>query len=819
MTQTSTISTLGDATRVSSVGVAAPAGGAQPGAGDRARQVEAVLGQLSGLPTLSTIAARVMSLSSTDDANFDEIIQLIEADPSLSARMLSMCRRADVAAARSITTVRRAVVHLGLEAVQSAVLSVEIYEVMGQAAISREKREAMTTDASGAIGFDRVGFWRRAVGVACAAEELARQHKKLKVKPDEAFTAGLVSDLGKLALDWALPKSYRKCVELAHVRGWELSQAERQVLGVDHHLAGKRLGEMWSLPHVMQDSMWLGGQAISALPNVAHRLTIALVTLASALCRRLHIGWSGSSDTPPTLAPLCAELDLEESQVMAIAPGLHKAIATRCAELGLEAAAPETLVVESIASANRQLTRLHELCQQRVQHGRTGQKIIESIASFTASTAGATGKRADEVVLQIARSFTAIARWANTPASFCAVITQSREGEPWRLWQYEPARDALIAPAPDVSAPSNASAPQTANVPAPTRAVDSLENVLRPGSLGGTMSLMNWLRENIAGSSSAGPDVRTLSVLPMSLAPGSSAAIVHDSTLPESVLSGPSREALLNTWARTLAAALQAEGSRRLSEELAQAARRLSEAQAQLTEAESMARLGELAAGAAHEMNNPLTVISGRAQVLAQRTVDTKDRADAQQIAAAALRLSDLVTSMHLIARPPTPNRQPIALGELISTLARQIRSAGAGAKEPPAIRVEASGVRHKAMLDPKLFARALGEVLANALQSEPKTGVTIRASVDELDGRLLIEVRDDGLGLSDHALKHAFDPFFSEKKAGRRSGLGLPIARSIIQLHGGEMWMTSEQGVGTSVFLALKGWKEEPEGADRAAA
>ncbi|MBL0869929.1 MAG: HDOD domain-containing protein [Phycisphaerales bacterium] len=816
MTQTSTMSTPGEVARTP----AAPAAAASSlEAGERSRQVEAVLGQLSGLPTLSAIAARVMSLSSTDDANFDEIIQLIEADPSLSARMLSMCRRADVAAARSITTVRRAVVHLGLEAVQSAVLSVEIYEVLGQAAVAREKRGPIAAEATGPVGFDRVGFWRRAVGVACAAEELARQHKALKVKPDEAFTAGLVSDLGKLALDWALPKSYRKCVELAHVRGWEISQAERQVLGVDHHLAGKRLGELWSLPHVMQDSMWLGGQAISALPNVAHRLTIALVTVASALCRRLHIGWSGSADTPPTLAPLCAEIGLEEQQVMAIAPGLHKAIAARCAELGLDPAAPEALVVESIASANRQLTRLHELCQQRVQHGRTGQKIIESIASFTAATAGPAGKRTDEVVCQIARSFTAIARWANAPATFCAVISQSREGEPWRLWQYEPARDALISPAADSTPQAPASEQPSAGSPSPARAVDSLENALRPGSLGGTMSLMNWLRENMAGSSAVGPDVRTLTVLPMTLAPGSSAAIVHDSLLPESVLSGASRDALLNTWARTLASALQAEGSRRLSEELAHAARRLSEAQAQLTEAESMARLGELAAGAAHEMNNPLTVISGRAQVLAQRTIDAKDRADAQQISAAAARLSDLVTSMHLIARPPAPNRQGIAVGELISTLARQIRNAGGGGKEPPAIRVEASAVRQRAMLDPKLFARALGEVLANALQSEPKTGVTIRATVDELDGRLLIEVRDDGQGMSDHALKHAFDPFFSEKKAGRRSGLGLPIARSIVQLHGGDMWMTSEQGVGTSVFLALKGWREESEGADRAAA
>ena len=88
--------------------------------------------------------------------------------------------------------------------------------------------------------------------------------------------------------------------------------------------------------------------------------------------------------------------------------------------------------------------------------------------------------------------------------------------------------------------------------------------------------------------------------------------------------------------------------------------------------------------------------------------------------------------------------------------------------------------------VDRDLLSRAISEPIVNAVLSNPSGLVTISIESAGVDGRVLIRIVDTGPGLSQRALNHAFDPFFSELKAGRRPGLGLARARSVIELHGG---------------------------------
>src|SRR5690606_33811893 len=82
------------------------------------------------LPTLAPVAMRLMRIGNLDDADLDQVVELIESDPPLTAKLLGLCRRADRGLGDRITTVRRAVVMLGLETVQAAALSVAVFEVM-----------------------------------------------------------------------------------------------------------------------------------------------------------------------------------------------------------------------------------------------------------------------------------------------------------------------------------------------------------------------------------------------------------------------------------------------------------------------------------------------------------------------------------------------------------------------------------------------------------------------------------------------------------------------------------------------------------------
>src|SRR2546423_6331964 len=143
--------------------------------GRRGDQIELILRQVDNLPTLSPIATRLLEIGNVEDADLDKIVEIIESDPPLTARLLGLCRRADKGLGDRITTVRRAVVMLGLEAVQAAVLSVAVYELMAGYSPDSSGVDTVATVGS-AHPFDRVGFWRHSIAVASASELIAEAH-------------------------------------------------------------------------------------------------------------------------------------------------------------------------------------------------------------------------------------------------------------------------------------------------------------------------------------------------------------------------------------------------------------------------------------------------------------------------------------------------------------------------------------------------------------------------------------------------------------------------------------------------------------------
>ena len=96
--------------------------------------------------------------------------------------------------------------------------------------------------------FDRTGLWIHSLAVACCCEQIAQLHPELGVDGEQAYLAGLLHDLGKMALDVVLPQAYERVLSMSASRRCPLSLIEQTVLGFDHHTAGKRLAEHWKLP-------------------------------------------------------------------------------------------------------------------------------------------------------------------------------------------------------------------------------------------------------------------------------------------------------------------------------------------------------------------------------------------------------------------------------------------------------------------------------------------------------------------------------------------------------------------------------------------
>jgi putative nucleotidyltransferase with HDIG domain len=746
----------------------------------RARQVEMVLDQIESLPTLSPIATRLLSITSRDDAEVSDIVRLVESDPALATRILGLCRKASRGLGDKVTTVRRAVVMLGLEAVRSSVLSVSVYDVMRRGSSDLDARVA-SRDPVGAelrrVLFDRAGFWKHAVGVACAAELIAANEKKLKVDPDEAFVAGLLHDLGKQALELVLPQSYARVVALAERRQCDSAPVERQVLGLDHHSAGRRLAEHWGLPAAISEVIWLHSQTFATLPSVEHKTLVGVVSVAKALCRQLHIGWSGDWGLPPDAARAAGSMGLSAGVLDKISSPLHESIADRLKVLGLDDKAAPELLLESLTKANRQLARMAENLQERARHAGEIATSLEEVGAFHDERRSATS------VVEIAGCVVRSASRVMGEGFYAALLKEGTEPG-WHLLTLPRAGETEPARSGDLPDPGAA-----------TGAGRALERLFETaGEVSGLpLALVSWVEELLLDL----VDIRRIRMLALGREGGCRLIVLHDREAP----ARRPHAALVSTWESAIAAGWQHEQGQRLGQKLVESHRELEEAQTRLTEAESMARLGEMAAGAAHEMNNPLTVISGRSQLLAARLSDTKDQAAARAIAAAALQLTDLISALNTLADPPKPRPQA---SEIDAVLRRAKALAGERLGKEARCEFVLGGTLPRLVIDPELTAAALAEVLVNAHEAAPKQAATVRAAHDADENLFVVVVEDDGPGFSERALQHGFDPFFSEKTAGRQRGLGLTKARRLVESQGGRMALGVRPGGGAIVRLML---------------
>ena len=116
--------------------------------------------------------------------------------------------------------------------------------------------------------------------------------------------------------------------------------------------------------------------------------------------------------------------------------------------------------------------------------------------------------------------------------------------------------------------------------------------------------------------------------------------------------------------------------------------------------------------------------------------------------------------------------------------------------------------------LDRVSVQKAVIELLENAIQAEPATGIAVDAQLEPGGESLWVRVSDDGCGMDAYTLDHALDPFFSAKQAGRQVGMGLPRAQQWIAGHGGSLELHSTEGEGTSATFTIP-LQSPPEPAD----
>jgi signal transduction histidine kinase len=239
----------------------------------------------------------------------------------------------------------------------------------------------------------------------------------------------------------------------------------------------------------------------------------------------------------------------------------------------------------------------------------------------------------------------------------------------------------------------------------------------------------------------------------------------------------------------------------------------------QLRHADRLATIGQLAAGVAHELNEPLVTVLGCAQ-LSRKTpgLPEQAKADYERIIAASLHARDVISKLKLFARRAPARKEESDLNEVV-------RDGLALLEE----HVEKSGITLEARLDSELptvvadrgqLHQVLINLIVNALQAtEPGGRITVRTMPGE--AAIVLVVQDTGSGMAEETLKHIFTPFFTTKEVDEGTGLGLSVVHGIVSAHGGTIQVKSRVGAGSRFEVRLpvtSAERTDPSGVDEIA-
>lgn len=262
------------------------------------------LERLKEIPTLPVVAMRVSELINDPKSSSSEIAELLKKDQALTARLLKLANSSYYAIPGGVTDVQRALAFLGFNTLAQLVLSLSVM--------------SMFTDLEGA-DLSMNEFWRHALGVAVCSEILAK-HSQYP-RPEEAFTCGLLHDIGKLVLFKLDPQRFIQTARTALERKCSFHEIEKEKDFPTHTELGEAVTEKWGLPKMIciaARSHHLNSSQISTIEDDFEKILVAIVQISNQICIKNKIGKSGDCSKGFVSRELLQIVDLEENSLSQI---------------------------------------------------------------------------------------------------------------------------------------------------------------------------------------------------------------------------------------------------------------------------------------------------------------------------------------------------------------------------------------------------------------------------------------------------------------------------------------------------------------------
>ena len=800
------------------------------------RRVELAVGQCEELSILPAVAASFLGGLGRMELTPSSLAELIESDPALTVLILRLCQNKKIIIKEPDYWILQVLESLPLREIRDAVLSAKIFG-------------GLSEDAS--IDF-RKELTLHSLAVACCAEKLA-QLANPPLDGETAHLAGLLHDIGKFLLDEVMPKSFDTLLEQARSRKTSFAEVERENLGLDHTILGKRFAQRMQLPAGIILGIWLHHSQAGAISQAMPQARIAgVVELADCIVRRAGIGESGSYDEPVIAEDLEASLGLVDEQIRKVEQQLPDIVRQKSEVAGLTLLKPAWAYCDALRATTSQLagenaklfdesSRLQRssahfdfirellpkinpnlpaislaeefaVCWQRFyQTGPVCIYLTGEVESKIAEAAVIEDQtKTKTVVLEVPEEADLIPQ----PMREKFVVLDANDSVDWLFEQIDVDFDITKTKI----APLQAQGGFDPSTQLPSTALGTG----RAGKLtaGRTVGIIVFELRHPVPSGVEGPTQGDISER-------FEPAARFGGTILDMLKSIESQQLYAERFVQLLAArpsfAEATEGRGRKAEDgesgspaanpptTAFEGRQVSRHSGTgKTDAEALA---EIAAGAAHEMNNPLSVIRGRAQLLAKTETDQDKKRILEQIQQNAGELAAIIDDLMSYANPEKPRPTDTAVRQIIDEAAdltimkKKIDRLDAEIDIPANI--------PNVFVDSAQIASAISNIICNGLESY-ETGtpdydirgragpIAIRALADKNSGKVNIEVADSGRGMDEQTLANATKPFFSAKPAGRKRGMGLAHAQRLIEINKGTLEITSQPGKGTTVTIVL---------------
>ena len=249
------------------------------------------------MPASSAVLAKVINVMYDLSSNAEDVADIIEHDPSLTANILKVANSAYYGSYSKISSLKRAVVTLGFETLKEIVFtigSVNCFQTVGD-----ENSDGLS------------GLWLHSIGTAKACQVISQ---RMNIgRPDISYLVGLLHDIGKILLLIHFPEKFQSIINLTQEKNTRFILAEQELLNTDHTEIGGLLCEIWSLP----EDIGIAIQCHHNYPdeNKSGRDLAKIVNLGDFLCRTVEIGYPGDSITIRPTEETRALLGLNEEEI------------------------------------------------------------------------------------------------------------------------------------------------------------------------------------------------------------------------------------------------------------------------------------------------------------------------------------------------------------------------------------------------------------------------------------------------------------------------------------------------------------------------